>query len=733
MPDVDARYYSELVKQIGLGLNICRTYPKGHPSLIPIVQKIKLMLKELPLDKESISMVVMEDSIMIDEDRYDSKHLPVVKSLIDRFNQINVKSITLNVDVADDHLREFFGAMAASPAEIADYGDVVAMLKAKGVIGVKVNKFRVGVVASDYEVQEVNWTNLLESFSMADVTVSDEDRVKQLGNFLAGVGIGGAESPHVQSAKVIAGLEKIALVVADQYGEGRWDEYSLVFSRILSVLSPAIKKNIIEHKTENKKLAALFRSLIPTLPEEDIIDIIVAKAKAKSPETEQEIIDILKHVTGANLPGILSTMRVNAPQLDFEKIVARLMSEIKTTKDTREVDKFATKTIEMEIRRIFPSLREPAREKRISAIEDLMKFLPRLLEQKNDELLTMLIDRFDTMADAETDIKTFERIMDSLKVLYRKLREQKNENLVMLISKKFGKHLMRKEGVLLEKKKYVIGVIADIGDPNYLAEMVSLLWDQGTFVEARESLVKMAEVSTPLLVATLSEAEDRPVRMKIIDVLIKIGARAVPEISKMLASTDWHIRRNGIYILGSIGDEKSIEAIGALIVDPEEKVQYEAVEALARRDRERVKGYLAGALDSKFPAVVVAAMKVADLPAARRRLPDLAKWVKAKRTIPDEKVEKSRQEMLSVIGRVGDDSVLDLLVEIISERAIFKGDLLLATKESAINALAQIGTEKAVEALRAVAKHRDAFVAETAKTLVKKFEQKIHESAKGEK
>ncbi|GAH49112.1 unnamed protein product, partial [marine sediment metagenome] len=54
--------------------------------------------------------------------------------------------------------------------------------------------------------------------------------------------------------------------------------------------------------------------------DEDIIDIIAIKAKEKSLTTEHEIVDILKNVTGSRLPDLLSTLRINVPELNFEKI-----------------------------------------------------------------------------------------------------------------------------------------------------------------------------------------------------------------------------------------------------------------------------------------------------------------------------------------------------------------------------------------------------------------------------
>ena len=301
MADYSTPYLNDLIKQIGLGMNISKTYPRGHPSLIPVVQRLRILLKEIPIEEESISLVVVEDIIMIGQQRFDSKRLPIIKNLVQRFNQLGVKSVTFSVDLAEDDLREYFSAMAATPADIADYGDIVALMRVKGVKSIIVNKFRVGVISSDKEGKSMDWEQFLESLSGAQATMTDEERVKELSSFLTSIGIAGTEAPTVQTGKIVGGLEKLALMVADQYGEDRWAEYSMVFSRMLSALSPTIKKNVVKYRTENKKLGVLFKSLIPTMSDEDIIDIVSTKAKDKSPEAEQEIIDILKGVTGDDM------------------------------------------------------------------------------------------------------------------------------------------------------------------------------------------------------------------------------------------------------------------------------------------------------------------------------------------------------------------------------------------------------------------------------------------------
>ncbi|KPK71955.1 hypothetical protein AMJ87_06185 [candidate division WOR_3 bacterium SM23_60] len=721
MADRKIQFQSDLIKQIGLGINIARTYPKGHPSLKPVVLRLKILLKEIPIEEESISLVVIEDVIVIGEDRFQSKTLPIVTSLVHRFNQLGVKSITFSADTSESDIKEFFEAMAASPADVKDYGDIVALIKAKGILGITVNKFRVGVISSDEETATMNWEQFLDSLTDRQ-TMTEEQRVQELGKFLAGIGVAGSEPTEVQTTKIVAGLERLALMIADQYGEQRWDEYSIVFSRMLAALSPTIKKNVLRYRTENKKLAGLFRNLIPTLTDEDIIDVISAKAKERSPDIENEVVDILKNVTGSRLPGLLSTLRVNVPELNFEKIASRLMGEMKVTRGEKEADAFLGKNLEIQMRAVFPHLREDSPEERMKAVDSLEEFSARIFEAEKYELLKLLVDRLDTMADAETEISIFKKVLDLIKSMYVRAQNLKKDDIVQFISRKFSKHLLRKDAALLERKKIIMRTIKDIKDQNYVPELISLLWDPGTFADARDALAALAEFSTPLLLDTLRDTEDRSVRMKIIDVLIRIGHTAIPEIENLLSAREWYVRRNGVHILGEMEVASSLDKIGALISDDEEQVQLAVIESLSKIGGEKIKPHIAKGLNSQYKRVVLAAMQNLDKETARKRLGDVLQLLKSRRGIPDEKHERMRTDAAAVVGLLGDDVAVDQLVEIVNERAFFKGKLLEPTKKAALMALAQIGTPKAIQALHDASTHRDRFVSGTAQDILRKVE-----------
>ncbi len=144
---------NDLLKQLRMGIYLARTYPQGHPSMAHTTKRLAKLFNELRIEKRVISLVVIESIITIEDERFDSQKMAVVKYLIDRFDQLGIKSVTFNTEVSEGDLREFFSIMALSTSEIEDYGDITAVMKMHDITGVKVNIYRVGVVSSDEDVR----------------------------------------------------------------------------------------------------------------------------------------------------------------------------------------------------------------------------------------------------------------------------------------------------------------------------------------------------------------------------------------------------------------------------------------------------------------------------------------------------------------------------------------------------------------------------------------------------
>jgi HEAT repeat protein len=721
--------YYDLLKLLRMGIYLARTYPDGHPSLAITTKRLRALFNEIRIEKRVVSIVVIENVLTIEEERFDSLKISIVKYLVDRFHQLGVNSITFNTEVSESALKDFFSVMAMAASDIEDYGDIVAVMQMRDITGIKVNIYRVGVVSSDEEVRELDWENFLESLITAQAPKNEEERLKEMSNFLGVLGVSSDDPTEVQSNKIVAGLEKLALMVVDRYGEERWNEYSLVFSRILAILSPSVKKNIVRYRTENKKLANLFRKLVPTMDDEDIVDIVVTIAKGRSPKSEDEVVEILQNVSSVKLPSVLTTLKQRAPEFYTHKFVNRLLKQVKSKKGPDIASKVVIKNLELEMKTHFPKLRSESAEERTKAIEALIRFAGKLFDAKNYDLVRLMANRLDTMADAESDFDVFAKAIDALKILYIKARDGKITEITEFIAKKFAKYLMRKDSIFLDRKRVVIKAIGETKDPTYVPELVSSLWAAGTYTEARKALIALADSSAPLLLQTLRETEDYSVRMKILDILKRMTERVIPRVIELLKAEEWYARRNAVFILGELKADLTVQEIAALLEDDIEQIQLEVVASLSKIGTEQCKEYIKKALDSKYPSVTLEAMKHLDPEDFKTKIPQVLEWLKRTKRFPDEIEEQFRVSVIEVLGKCEDQQVVDALERIVKERTWLKGNLMLPTKAAALTALAQISTDQALQVLQKAANSRNQFIALTAQDVLQRATAKSEESS----
>ncbi|UCD20008.1 MAG: HEAT repeat domain-containing protein, partial [candidate division WOR-3 bacterium] len=308
-----------------------------------------------------------------------------------------------------------------------------------------------------------------------------------------------------------------------------------------------------------------------------------------------------------------------------------------------------------------------------------------------------------------------------LKILYIKARDRGNTEVMEFIAKKFAKYLMRKDTIFLERKRVVIKAIGETRDPTYMPELLSSLWAAGTYAEAREALIALADTSAPLLVQALREIDNYAVRMKILDTLKRMSDKAIPEILKLLQADEWYARRNGVFILGELKAQATIDNIGALIDEDRPQIQLEVVLSLNKIGGEKSVGYLKKALNSKYPYVTLEAMKCLAPDDFKHKLPHVLQWLKRQKAIPNETDEHFRAAVIESLAKSKEESVVNALTSIVRERALLKRAVLLPTKAAALMALAQIATPKAMQALQKSANSRNRFIATTAQDVLQRI------------
>jgi HEAT repeat protein len=109
--------------------------------------------------------------------------------------------------------------------------------------------------------------------------------------------------------------------------------------------------------------------------------------------------------------------------------------------------------------------------------------------------------------------------------------------------------------------------------------------DPGQQIQGAIGLARLGEtarLAVPDLTRLLSSS-DTSIRENAVNALGQIASPdSIPELEKMLRDPQWTVRRHAVLALGKIADPRSIKSVEGLLKDPDSLVRKAAQETLAR-------------------------------------------------------------------------------------------------------------------------------------------------------
>jgi len=103
----------------------------------------------------------------------------------------------------------------------------------------------------------------------------------------------------------------------------------------------------------------------------------------------------------------------------------------------------------------------------------------------------------------------------------------------------------------------------------------------------------------PPLIELLANLNQMKVRRLVCEALVVLGKDHVPILVEVLRDPRWFIIRNIVYVLGKIGDPKSLDGFRGLIHHPHDRVRKEMLQALSRMPQDAVEGIYLAFLNDK--------------------------------------------------------------------------------------------------------------------------------------
>lgn len=221
--------------------------------------------------------------------------------------------------------------------------------------------------------------------------------------------------------------------------------------------------------------------------------------------------------------------------------------------------------------------------------------------------------------------------------------------------------------------------------------------------ETRRELAGMfGRIGEPLsraLVDALVDEPDRGTRRIYLEALGTMGPEGVGAVHRMLNDARWFVVRNGLALLGDMGDPASVHRILPVLAHPDSRVRREAVAALTRLGGDDLPRILEQRLGD--PSGDVRAAAAGGLGA--RKVEGAAPALRA--MLDSEKDPAALEAVIGALGELGETGAVALL----EKRAV--GSLLTRPptqiRVAAYRALHAIGTPQARSIVQAAANDRD--------------------------
>lgn len=203
----------------------------------------------------------------------------------------------------------------------------------------------------------------------------------------------------------------------------------------------------------------------------------------------------------------------------------------------------------------------------------------------------------------------------------------------------------------------------------------------------------------PSLVELLGSVDKMKARRVLCEILIKRGTDQIDFLISKLEDDRWFLVRNLIYVVGKIGDPKSLKAFPRLLQHKDPKIRKEVLHALDMIEGPRTHDLLIKVITDPDLSNRLFAIRILAKRKAQEALEPLMNILPSKDFEGKELQEK--KEIFDAIAKIGGDKVVPRMRRLLEVKwSLFKNARAEEMGLCAAFALQRIGSPSAVEALR---------------------------------
>lgn len=543
----------DFAKEIAVGFKAAKSYPPGHPVMEKYVNNTMAQLIKIYNELPEFSMYFFEKTIIFQDLRIDVVKNPAVLSLLETLRKNEINSLTFNVGIQVEDIKNLYEVLSTPKLKMKQYGDAATMLRSKGTEKIKINAVKFGVqtgttVTTKIE-SENGYTGILES-------------IKKLED-LVGKGISMLDMKN-KLETVTKDIEEIP--------KDAWQPYSESVAKILENLPSEHRIEILQ----GIELKPFVLKLFSNLSDETLVKLIVTMTEHQKKGEVKNVLNVLGKDKFSN---IMPTLKEKIPDLyEYLAQIGLLLSEKMSSTISKD-------DLRISIRPYYNMLDSQNARIREEGLRSLITLADRFTGQKNYELVKEIVSRISLAIAQESVNEVVFNLIDNLIRLYQTSKAHNQDKLCLSILEPFRKIVGRGELSQTDKKK-IIKFFSDTGNPVVLPMLFSFLWESGIYPDVRSAIVKFSKDAATEALLMLKDAEDYSLRMKLIDIIKNIGEYGIKALVDNLGISEWYLRRNIILILGEIGDKSVIDHMVPLLEDKEDRVRLELVKAFTKLEYE---------------------------------------------------------------------------------------------------------------------------------------------------
>ncbi len=182
---------------------------------------------------------------------------------------------------------------------------------------------------------------------------------------------------------------------------------------------------------------------------------------------------------------------------------------------------------------------------------------------------------------------------------------------------------------------------------------------------AARILACLGPACVPEALDILRNSQDAKARVRILKLVVAIGAPAAPAVRRALQpDIPWYFVRNLVRLLGEIGDEQDVELLAPLLDHPEFRVRWQALNSIYQIGGDRRGELLLQRLEHEEDRMKVHIVIMLGELRQREAVPALVRLLEKKALVNSEEKILLQKKACSALARIGSPLAIPILSEI---------------------------------------------------------------------